>query len=708
MLLVDAWLRGLVALAFIEALQRRIDTPVLEHPPDLDVMKRTLWMSELPVYDRLTGRPFLLDDEEVRGVENELREAIAKELDKTDHRRRDGSTKVCKSEFDVKLALVVNHWYDVLLQLRNARERMEAFRLRADILPTTFFSWIPAIYAEAQAWRWKRKVTRLTSEEDEITQGKRQMTGSAFITFQDWRDQRHFLKDKPMLWNCRDYALFTFGKAPFASSSLSCTRAPHPSDLKWMNLHVTLREQGVRLASMTALLFVLMFLLICLIFISGETEQIVFEIESHYHDFVNSTKAHFQPLSSALSALESPSVLEIFRQIPSIALCAVNSLLLPCCIQYISEAVQPHRSSTLEVIQLHLNACFLIWNSLVMPICLGLYSVKEVFENNDAFTKLSGESVQALAESIAPHKFLERVVRKLEGDKPGVFALRYIAACACLTNANSLLQIPQLLCRAHSRSVARTAREYVEAEEPWVFAWGYWYAWTISLFTLGIVLGSVVPCASLFAAFFFTVQHAVDKYNLTYRTYSHGPDIEIENLLAIRVLHYMRCLVAAWWCLGGYVALKEAEKLENQWDSFLPEQWYRIAAAALVVLSVALVLYSWYSHNLILHDNHFENDLHLWDRGLSAKTSYVRLIFAALDRCIRCNTCANPTEVHVHPEASSRYIHTKSHADEIEHLSRQTQSDNVSTNASTVMESSLSWDAVLAVIEPLQIEKGWL
>merc|ERR1719223_1473477 len=132
-------------------------------------MKRTLWMSELPVYDRLTGRPFLLDDEEVRGVENELREAIAKELDKTDHRRRDGSTKVCKSEFDVKLALVVNHWYDVLLQLRNARERMEAFRLRADILPTTFFSWIPAIYAEAQAWRWKRKVTRLTSEEDEIT-----------------------------------------------------------------------------------------------------------------------------------------------------------------------------------------------------------------------------------------------------------------------------------------------------------------------------------------------------------------------------------------------------------------------------------------------------------------------------------------------------------------------------------------------------------
>jgi len=102
----------------------------------------------------------------------------------------------------------------------------------------------------------------------------------------------------------------------------------------------------------------------------------------------------------------------------------------------------------------------------------------------------------------------------------------------------------------------------MDAEEPWVFAWGYWYAWNISILTIGLVLGSLVPCASVFVAFFFTIQHAVDRHNLKHRIYGHGPDIEIENLLVVRVLHYMRCIIALWWCLGGSILLKELWRLK--------------------------------------------------------------------------------------------------------------------------------------------------
>lgn len=230
-------------------------------------------------------------------------------------------------------------------------------------------------------------------------------------------------------------------------------------------------------------------------------------------------------------------------------------------------------------------------------------------------------------------KFLLQRVAKI----PGVFFLRYIVSCACLTNANSLLQIPQLIIRACARRAAKTARESIEAEVPIVFAWGYWYAWTISVFALSICMSSTVPSSLPCATFFFTVQHWVDKYNLTRGVYGHGPDIEHQNMLATRVLHYLRAVISVWWGVVGAMFLLRTYDLQKDWDSPVRFQIVQFICFGLIFSSGVLVLFSWWTQQTILHDSHFE-DVHLEKTGFE-RFADVGISFHGLIHRIEC--CLN-------------------------------------------------------------------
>merc|ERR1719296_494763 len=110
-------------------------------------------------------------------------------------------------------------------------------------------------YYARQAARTHKKVIKLGMQVEQIAKNSKHISGSAFVTFADPSHRDHFLKEKPQCWKCRNYTFFTFGRPPFASMTLNCMRAPHPSDVNWLNLHVpTWRQNAVGLTCVTLLI----------------------------------------------------------------------------------------------------------------------------------------------------------------------------------------------------------------------------------------------------------------------------------------------------------------------------------------------------------------------------------------------------------------------------------------------------------------------
>jgi len=617
-LCLDTALRGVVALVFVERLQRRIQPRVLQDH-EQDRIRRTLWLSDLPVYDRETREAFEFYGEDFKRVGEDLKYAINAEL------RNSTIGLFTPANMEVHVAPVVDRWFHTSLRLRNVQERMEVYRALSQVPSTGCCSAMVRLWHARQQRQYAKWAAALSKQLDGIVRGPKHISGSAFITFQRPDDRDYFLRKRPHWWKCQSHTYFKFGRPPFASATLSCTRAPHPGDVNWMNLHVETLYQKLRGGILTILLFVVMVLLVTPVTVSSQLNVVMQEVKNEVEE--HAKRLHCMHV---VRFVKSRWVDMATTQLPSMVLVVINSLLLPDLIQRIAVFVKPHRKSTVEVIQLHLNAAFLIMNSMVIPF-LGLESINGLLEwANLRMKHHPAEMVQ---------KLIERVGDQLM-HTPGIFALRYILNCACLTNVNSLLQVPQLIGRAHARSAARTARESVEAEEAWVFAWGYWYAWTISIFTIGICASTAVPSVLPFTAVFFTLQHTVDKYNLTHRIYSHGPDIETENLLTTRVLHYMRCVIAFWWFFMGmvfWVVMKQG--LIQNWDSSVPVDLIWAAAIALIVLSVCLVIFSLVSQHSFLHDNSFQH-VNLSERGLSnTGGGMFQPICHNIERCLKCSCC---------------------------------------------------------------------
>merc|ERR1712039_469281 len=86
----------------------------------MDIINRTLWMSELPTYDRGTLEPFWLEDREFDQVAEDLKDAIKKEL-----KDKYGSTY--DPMMDVRVAPVIEYWHAISLKARVAEERAAVY-----------------------------------------------------------------------------------------------------------------------------------------------------------------------------------------------------------------------------------------------------------------------------------------------------------------------------------------------------------------------------------------------------------------------------------------------------------------------------------------------------------------------------------------------------------------------------------------------------
>mmetsp|Transcript_21750 Transcript_21750/g.47376 ORF Transcript_21750/g.47376 Transcript_21750/m.47376 type:complete len:839 (-) Transcript_21750:741-3257(-) len=595
-MLIDTLLRGILAFCFVEKLRRGCEEPSGENR-DKEVVSRTLWLCGLPVVDSATGESFRFCDEDFARVEDDLREALTKDLNKN----RIGQSRTV--EMLIHVAPVVDKWHQVSMDKRYAEEQKEAYKRLGNMPRANNFwnKWLTSQYKKKQN-QCKVQLTKLAEKLRGMEKGLKGLAGTAFVTFQQKEDRDAFLQKKQPWYSCQNYAYFTFGRAPFASVTLTCTRAPHPNDVAWLNLHITPAQQWLRGIVLVLLLFIAMFTIITPVAISLQLSELVTTFRHRAEQIAEAMHAEF--LISHRDT--STSWKEVCAQLPGVMLVVINSLILPDLIWRIGDAIRLHRKSSSEVIQLHLNYSFLVLNSLVLPM-LQLSSIHALV--HWANKQLDGPTIW---------EFVEHVTGKIIKSS-GVFAVKYILNCACVSNINNLLQVAQLLGRWYAKKTARTAREVVDADTTWDFAWGYWYAWTISIFTMGIFLSSLIPSVLPASALFFTVQHFVDRHNLSRGVFSHGA--EAENVMITRCLHYLRCIIAVWWILMAglflFLIRRDGGSLLKNWDAyaFLSATWAYRLVVAMAVMGFILISWSWWDHQSILHDSNFE-EISIRHRGL--------------------------------------------------------------------------------------------
>jgi hypothetical protein len=407
---------------------------------------------------------------------------------------------------EVQVGLVVDEWERVHSELSLAREYTEAYfaslgRARAELGDVHCSFMRARVLGALSYWyerrrdAWSREVERLEAELQRINGEKKELSGSAFVTLTqpNYRDFIFREEDlQSLVLNSNVY--FSFGHPPFASVTLMCESAPHPSDIIWQNLHVTRWRRSTVFWSLMVLLLFVTVVVVTVVRIS-EIVQPFLDFLRVELDALQRTEAwkKFFPASvdHLLSKLNTDHVWQsAFKQVPTMILLFINSVVLPTVIAAISSSERSVKHSDAELRRMSANFFFLFMNTVVVPFC-GVASLDELFSIAEA--KLSNERLD-------PSVYLQGLTLAA----PGLFTLKYLLHVTFLSNLNQLLQAPQCFSRWFLRKfVAVTPRERVAMGKPWAFYWGYWYAWSLSVVALGLTMSIACPVTLHVTALFF-------------------------------------------------------------------------------------------------------------------------------------------------------------------------------------------------------------
>lgn len=501
----------------------------------------------------------------------------------------------------INVALIVDEWLNAHRALQNAQEYLAAYEERLSLAQTDdaqhatggLLNQLRGFMQRPAIWWYERKIAGLrptiawlTEDLDRIRSGKKRISGSAFVTFKHPRHRDRLLQeteDAPVptwIW-ARSHTFFSFGRPPFASVTLSCERAPHPSDVNWQNMHVAWWQRELVFWSLASLLLFTMVVLVTVVRISEFVVPII-ELAHQELDSLEEMRIwkQFVPkqVKKLVTTLNTDMIWQsLFEQVPTLVLLFVNSTMVPAAITAIAKCERTVKLSDAELTRMLVNFFFLFTNTVVVPFC-GVASLSE----------LIAMLLQAMQKQGDPEPFQGLIFAS-----PGMFALKYLMNATFISSANQLVQVSQVFGRwCQLTFVTVTERDWKEYMEPWPFHWGYWYAWTLSVFSLGIMMSVACPSTLPIAALFFFVKYNVDKYNLDNGVYACGTDIE--GGLAIRVVCYLRVVVAIWWMAMG--ALIYSISVFDPYDNLnAPKKaWFRRGGVTLMIMGVGTFSASWW------------------------------------------------------------------------------------------------------------------
>jgi len=367
--------------------------------------------------------------------------------------------------------------------------------------------WDTAWRAWYQLWSeaYANRVRSLEAKLLKIRLRKMHMCGSAFVLFRKPEDCEKFLGNAPKWWDCGRWMCWfnnlKFGHVPFTSVTLEYEPAPHPDDINWENMDTPRWLSELLFALLTLALIVAMLVIVTPINIPKYLRFLP------YGDKVT---AHFA----------------------SLLLLFINRTLLPFPIEWIALAGRFRRKTEGELRQLHLNFWLLIMNTGLVPL-LGVRILQQL-----PSTMSNGLPA-----------FVRQVSTSLLTYPKRLF-IGYLLDVTFLTNLYQVLagSIFGLCGRLQERLMATRALERGKAAPP-LYAFGYYYAWTLSIVALALVMSAEVPSMLLLATLCFAIRVVVDWCNLQARVYEIGP--EHEGVFITAVVLYLRLILSGWWLFTG-------------------------------------------------------------------------------------------------------------------------------------------------------------
>lgn len=584
-----ALLHGCVVIYFIIRFHAHCKIGHQMYAENFDLINRTLWLTHLPSFDVQTREPWSLTNEDLKRVEEDLKEAMLSHLKKE---LPDGALSDPDGAIEaVHVTPVVTEWHSVVSRIKHQEVLGHSYarRLsRSKRKPCQGLWRIEQWWFERKKWMCFSNVEALREKNADIINGQKQLTGSAFVVFRDEELKNTLAGVTPGCFTCRNYTYWRFGRAPFQSVTLRCLRAPHPSDLIWDNLHVS--EARRRFGYITGRLFLLVFMLLLVtpVAVTSQLNLILHFVQEHTQLLEDWLNREFSERFTGFGKLQLQSAhfwQMLSEQVPTIALVMINSLVLPPTIYFVAGWQRCRLRTTEEKTELHLNYFFLVINQIIIPL-LGLSGIPALF-------MIVSEEVQSVKDlgtvGTEGSKGLDWAEAGLAAlfSSPAAFSIKYLLNCAMMTNANSLMNLPQLCYRT-----------VMGEPDPWCFSYGYWYAFSMGIIALGFGMGIYVPSLLPSAAFFFCMRYFVDQYNIRHHVYQPGVESLGSFSRAVRVM--LETTVALWWLLIGAGALLYMYTyFADYWDGFLPRSLVLGLALWLVFGSFVLMIHVFYlsAHN---------------------------------------------------------------------------------------------------------------
>eukprot|EP00927_Polykrikos_kofoidii_P059294 TRINITY_DN54485_c0_g1_i1.p1 TRINITY_DN54485_c0_g1~~TRINITY_DN54485_c0_g1_i1.p1 ORF type:complete len:1125 (-),score=167.78 TRINITY_DN54485_c0_g1_i1:62-3436(-) len=577
---------AVVAFYFVARYQQETMRRIQLHKRELNA----LWLNNIPVRDRATLQPHALF--QFTNVVTDLKEAIQDKLlrrgpaagggsdssgfpfqfcqskcccwhcnlactlvcrcckcCKTHQPRIRTQSSICESlllePMDITVQPVMSkysHYVKLYNEIKDLRERQRTYERKLREV-----KWAEGAYSCFRCCRrllflWyvrKKQVADLTLEKREVEfRSKRglkepmRMSGDAFVVFEEQEHKDEMLEPRRRWWEIRDHTPFKFGRPAFSSVTLQCRHAPHPTDLVWENLHVPRSRVCLRYSLNLAILIVLTVASVCVIAVASQMRYL--SGCSKHDNFLMERL----PMTCTIVTVFGKSA--ISGQFPTVLL-MFNSLVLPWWIETISYQMRLRQQSMIEIAQLSVNLGVLVLSKLVVPVG-SLVLIKLVLE----YISISNAQDVELEGLFSVFNLLPGILGpKMDGlGDSGMFYLKYTLNCAFLSNAIMASQFGRHFCRCFLLCFCTvTDRDRAYSRACSLFPMGYWYAWSISLFANGLIIGIVVPSMLPVTALSFRLKLRVDKSLFAERAFDPGPDSK--GMYPPRCAHYMFCIIVA-------------------------------------------------------------------------------------------------------------------------------------------------------------------
>ncbi|KAF0686183.1 Aste57867_21969 [Aphanomyces stellatus] len=361
-------------------------------------------------------------------------------------------------------------------------------------------------------------------------------TGRLFVIFKDPKAKSRFVrKIKPRS------ATHIVARAPkkhhatlrqkireLSLTSWHLVLAPEPDDLDWHFISYHRAKRTILTAIIYTFLTVFIVLFTSPLAVTSAIATGTYSntTAQSVNDLVFQTKAWVANLSPVVANLT-------FSYVPTMILVMINAVLLNVILH--AGRMQPKcTDSAKEKSILHYSAVYLIFNTLVVP----------------SFTFVSINSL--IQYFIGQGQVLE-IFEMLFLNNSGVFFVNYVIQRAFIGSAVVALRLSEAAQMLWKVSRAVTQKEEDAAVEPWKFYTGTQSALQISTLVLIVTFSTVVPVILPFGAFYFFMQHIVDKYSLLYVR----PKIKGKGTIAKTSTHAsMFVLMIYQYAMGGFFIAK--------------------------------------------------------------------------------------------------------------------------------------------------------